>query len=110
MDMDAILAQARDTVTVKRVFGEPIERDGSLIIPVAMVAGGGGGGTGSPPDRPGETGSGGGFGVWARPLGVYVVRDGRVDFRPALDTTVFALAGAFLLSRLMRGRTRRRRS
>ena len=105
MDIDAILAQARDTVTVKRVFGEPIERDGTLIIPVAAVLGGGGGGTGSRPDRPEE--SGGGFGVWARPLGVYVVRDGRVDFRPTLDITALALVGAFLWSRLLRARTRR---
>ena len=44
MDVDALLAAAQDTANVKRVFGEPIERDGTLVIPVAVVAGGGGGG------------------------------------------------------------------
>ena len=105
MDIDALLAEARETVHVKRVFGEPIERDGSLLIPVAVVLGGGGGGASDDQhDQPG--GAGGGFGVWARPLGVYVVRDGRVEFRPALDTTAFALAAALLLSRLLRRRRR----
>jgi len=106
MDLDALLAEARDAVTVKRVFGEPIERDGALIIPVAMVAGGGGGGgSDGQPDQP--AGSGGGYGVWARPIGVYVVRDGRVDFRPAIDVAALALAAAILLPRLLRRRRRR---
>ena len=108
MDIDALLAEAKDTITIKRVFGEPIERGGALIIPVAMVAGGAGGGTDGQPDRP--AGSGGGFGVWARPIGVYVVRDGRVDFRPAVDVAALALAAAVLVPRLLRARTRRRRS
>lgn len=108
MDIDALLASARDTANVKRVFGEPIERDGTLIIPVAMVAGGGGGGgRDAEPDKPGE--AGGGFGVWARPIGVYVVRDGRADFRPAIDITTLALCAALLAPWLVAAWTRRRR-
>ena len=38
MDVNDILSQARDTLTVGRVFGEPIERDGVIVIPVAKVA------------------------------------------------------------------------
>lgn len=49
MQIDEVLTQARDAMTVRRVFGEPIERDGLTIIPVANVMGGGGGGTGEGP-------------------------------------------------------------
>lgn len=83
MQMQDILAQARDTLTVKRVFGEPIERDGVLIIPAAKIAGGGGGGSG-PAEGP-QSGAGGGFGMQARPAGVFVVKDGEVSWQPAVD-------------------------
>jgi len=43
-DIDAMLAGAREAMTVSRVFGEPIERGEVTIIPVAQVQGGGGGG------------------------------------------------------------------
>ena len=35
-------------MSVHRVFGEPYEKDGATIIPVAKVAGGAGGGSGDP--------------------------------------------------------------
>jgi uncharacterized spore protein YtfJ len=109
MDIDALLNSATDTMTIKRVFGEPIERDGVLVIPVAVVAGGGGGGgRHGQPDHPGEE-SGGGFGVWARPIGAYVVREGRVEFRPAIDLVPLAFLATFLGSRLLRAWTRRRK-
>ena len=41
-----ILEQARDTFTVRRVYGEPIERDGLLLVPAATLSGGAGAGTG----------------------------------------------------------------
>lgn len=107
MDVDALLATARDTASVRRVFGEPIERDGILVIPVAAVlGGGGGGGRDGGSDQPGE--GGGGFGVVARPIGAYVVRDGRVEFRPAIDVPAIVLCAAVLLPRLLRAWTRRR--
>ena len=104
MDLDEILENARDTISIKRVFGEPIERDGTLIIPAAVVIGGGGGGSDGRPEPAG--GSGGGFGVWARPIGVYTVRDGRVDFRPAIDVTTVVMAAALLVRALARRRRR----
>lgn len=67
---------------VSRVFGEAYERDGAMVIPVASVRGGGGGGSGSEQDRSGE---GGGFGLIARPVGVYVVKDGAATWRPSWD-------------------------
>ena len=49
MQVEELLAQARDSITVKRVFGEPIDKDGITIIPVANVMGGAGGGSGEGP-------------------------------------------------------------
>jgi len=44
MKVDDLLQGARDALTVRRVYGEAIERDGVTVIPAAMVIGGGGGG------------------------------------------------------------------
>ena len=81
-----------------RVFGAPVEREGTLILPVATVRGGGGGGGGSGPEGQGE-GQGGGFGLSAKPAGVFVVRGGRVDWRPAVDANRVVL-GVQLLAAL----------
>jgi uncharacterized spore protein YtfJ len=87
-NIDEMWAGARDAVTVRRVFGEPVERDGVTIVPVASVRGGGGGGG----DTSGN--GGGGFGVSATPVGVYVLHgDGRVEWKPAVNTTRIALGG-----------------
>jgi len=47
VDPAHITHAARDTLTVRRVFGESYERDGTLVIPVATVWGGTGSGWGS---------------------------------------------------------------
>lgn len=121
VQVDELLTQARDTITVKRVFGEPIERDGVTVIPVAKVMGGGGGGSGEGPvggaaametegaTGPGGTlmgGSGGGFGVRATPAGVFVIRGGAVQWVPVIDATRIALMGqvvAILFLLVIRG-------
>jgi len=41
MNVEEMLQGARDALTVQRVYGEPIERDGTLIIPAARCAGAG---------------------------------------------------------------------
>ena len=46
MDVESLLAKIADNLSVRRAFGAAYEKDGILIIPVALVAGGGGGGTG----------------------------------------------------------------
>lgn len=100
----AFLERANDVMTVKRVFGEPIERNGVTVIPAASVGGGGGGGGGEGESPQRGRGWGGGFGVGARPAGVYVIRqDGTVRWRPAIDLnrTIFMgqlVAIAFLLT------------
>ena len=84
MNVDEMLSGARDAMTVKRVYGDPIERDGILVIPAAKVAGGGGGGG----DK--ENNGGGGFGLRASPAGAWIIRDGQVEWKPAVDVTRIA--------------------
>jgi uncharacterized spore protein YtfJ len=92
MQVQDVIAQARDTMTVKRVFGEPYEKDGVTIIPAARVQGGAGGGSGEDPQGRGG-GSGSGFGVTARPVGAFIVRDGDLSWRPAVDLNRIILGG-----------------
>jgi uncharacterized spore protein YtfJ len=90
MDVQDVIAQARDTLTVRRVFGEPYEKDGATIIPAARIQGGAGGGSGEDPQGQGK-GSGSGFGITARPVGAFIIRDGQVSWRPAVDVTRIVL-------------------
>jgi uncharacterized spore protein YtfJ len=90
MDAKEILEQARDTFTMRRVFGEPIERDGLTVVPVATVMGGAGAGSGEGRPAGGSaqgsgSGLGGGWGGVARPVGVYVIDHGQVRWEPAID-------------------------
>ncbi|MFL6251189.1 MAG: hypothetical protein ACJ75N_11795 [Actinomycetes bacterium] len=54
MEVQEVLAQARDSMTVKRVFGEPYEKDGVTVIPAARVQGGAGAGGGEDPQGQGK--------------------------------------------------------
>jgi uncharacterized spore protein YtfJ len=92
MDVQDVIAQARDALTVKRVFGEPYEKDGVTIIPAARLQGGAGGGSGEDPQAQGK-GSGSGFGMTARPVGAFVIRDGDLHWRPAVDVNRIVLGG-----------------
>ena len=98
--VDEVLATikgTRDALTVGRVFGDPYDIDGTTVIPVARVAGGagGGGGESTDDDEPGS-GFGSGFGMQARPVGVYEVRDGDVTWKPTIDVTQIAKRGQVL--------------
>jgi uncharacterized spore protein YtfJ len=92
MEVQDVIAQARDTLTVKRVFGEPYEKDGLIIIPAARVQGGVGAGGGEDPQGQGK-GSGSGFAINARPVGAFIIRDGELSWRPAVDVTRITLGG-----------------
>jgi uncharacterized spore protein YtfJ len=134
MDMENLLAKVSENLSVSRAFGTAYEKDGMLIIPVALVAGGGGGGTGtarsrrddsaaspgvSPgaapaghdtaPDDPGRTDAGGGFGGLVLPSGAYVVKGDQVRWVPAVDVTIAVLASLSLVRVLARTWTRQRR-
>ena len=96
MDPNELMQQARDALTVKRVFGEPYERGDVTVIPVAAIRGGAGGGRGEggPPHGGGSgSGSGGGFGLTAKPAGVYVVHGDAVRWQPAVDVNRIILGG-----------------
>jgi uncharacterized spore protein YtfJ len=90
MDVQETITKARDAITVKRVYGDPYERNGVTVIPAAAVGGGAGGGSGEGPEK-GQTGGGGGFGLGARPVGAYVIEDGSVRWEPAVDVSRIAL-------------------
>jgi uncharacterized spore protein YtfJ len=99
MEPTDVIAQARDTMSVKRVFGDPYERNGVTVIPAASIRGGGGagqgegaGGTGESPSATGS-GSGGGFGVVAKPAGVYVIEGDNVRWQPAVDVNRVIVGG-----------------
>jgi uncharacterized spore protein YtfJ len=125
MDVGDVLMKVSDNLSVRRAFGAAYEKDGTLIIPVALVAGGGGGGTarprrGNPAGRPGSppgedpavpgtpppdserTDSGGGFGGLVLPAGAYVVKGDQVRWVPAVDATVVIVASLSLVRILAR--------
>jgi uncharacterized spore protein YtfJ len=109
--LQAIVDQAREAVTARRVVAEPYERDGVAVVPVAVVLGGVGGGGAdavSPSDAArgaqgspdGQTsprrqrgGAGGGYGLVAWPVGAYVVAEGKVSWQPAVNVNLIVLGG-----------------
>ena len=131
MDVENLLAKTSDSISVRRAFGTAYEKDGMLIIPVALVAGGGGAGTASPRHRtpasrpgspPGESAmaddamshdsgpmdAGGGFGGLVLPSGAYVVKGDEVRWVPAVDVTIVVLVSLSLVRVLARAWTRRK--
>jgi len=85
------IEQAKDAMSVRRVFGEPYEKNGVTVIPAARMQGGAGGGAGEAPDGKGE-GGGSGFGLSAKPVGAFVVKGDDVTWRPAVDGNRLILA------------------
>ena len=68
------------------VFGEPVERDGITVIPVAKARWGFGGGAGQRKDEGGggkqEDGAGGGGGIQVTPVGFIEMKNNEANFRP----------------------------
>ena len=90
MDLDTLLQGHREAVNVRRIYGDPIERDGVTVVPAAAVFGGTGGG------GDGDGNGGGGFGLIGRPVGAWVIRDGQASWKPAIDVGRLALIGLLL--------------
>ncbi|HEX9977174.1 MAG TPA: spore germination protein GerW family protein [Acidimicrobiia bacterium] len=110
MDLEETLKGTYDAMTVRRVYGDPIEHDGVIVIPAAAIRGGLGHGGGH--DANGNEGGGGGGGVSARPVGVYRIEGGNVTWQPAVDVTRIAVLGEVLVIVLLlvvRSVMRRRR-
>lgn len=115
MEVQEVLAQARDAMSVKRVFGEPYEKNGVTVIPAARVQGGAGGGGGEGPEGQGR-GSGSGFGLAARPVGAYLIRGEEVAGRPAVDVNrimlgaqVVAIVALLTLRAIVKARAKAQR-
>ena len=127
MDVQELLGKVGQNLSVSRAFGTAYEKDGSLVIPVAIVAGGGGGGEG-PSGSPtadasddveseddenaaeGESsGSGGGFGGVVMPAGVYVVKDEQVRWVPAVNANLVIVVAFLTLRMIARARRKARR-
>ena len=107
--MRETVERALGAATVSRVFGEPIERDGVTVIPVARVRSMWGAG-GGPHD---VGGIGGGGAVTAGPLGVYEIRQGAVRWVPAMDVGRIAMMGqltAIVMLLVIRSVARSRRA
>lgn len=104
-DVQKTIEQAKDALTVRRVFGDPYEKNGVTVIPAARVQGGAGGGTGEGPEGEGK-GGGSGFGLNARPAGAYVIHGDQVDWRPAVDPNRVIIGAAVVaVAALMVART-----
>jgi uncharacterized spore protein YtfJ len=106
------------SASASSVFGEPVERDGVTVIPVARVRWGVGGGSGrgtgsrgrgrkrgkadtsdlgeSTEQNEQNEGTGGGGGVQASPLGFIELRAGRARYRRVHDPLRLAIAGLLL--------------
>ena len=82
MTVKETIDAARDSISARRVYGDPYERNGVSVIPAAAVQGGGGAGE---MERGEESDGGGGFGLVARPVGAYVITGDEVKWRPAFD-------------------------
>jgi uncharacterized spore protein YtfJ len=111
--------------SVRAVFGDPIERDGITIIPVAKVRWGFGGGAGRGPIAMGPgiegqapeislaediresgAGSGGGGGVTADPIGYLEIGPDGATFRPitpVMPSPGFLLAAGVTAMLVLRG-------
>jgi uncharacterized spore protein YtfJ len=98
--VNALLERIGETVgqsaQASTIFGEPVEREGVTVIPVARArfGFGGGGGSGS---RQGDEGSGGGGGggVAVGPIGYIELHEGSAHFKRILTPTdLLALVAA----------------
>jgi len=95
MNPQEVMNQATDALHVRRVFGEPVQKNGLTIIPVAALRGGWGGGFGQGQQQT-ESGWGGGGAVTARPVGVFVIKGEDVTWHPTVDVSRTILMGQVL--------------
>jgi uncharacterized spore protein YtfJ len=95
-----------DKANVSTVFGDPVEREGVTVIPVAKARFGFGGGGGSGA-REGQEGSGGGGGggAYVSPVGYIEVRATGAEFKriqSPMDMLAFVAAASIAVLALKR--------
>jgi uncharacterized spore protein YtfJ len=99
------LSQLATTARADTVFGHPVERGDTTVIPCSEIAVGMGMGSGSGPvdekGNPTGGGSGGGGGARGRPVAAIIITKDGVRVEPIFDLTRIVLAslttGAFML-------------
>jgi uncharacterized spore protein YtfJ len=84
-----VVNEVRAGMRASEVFGTPYEKNGITVIPAAKISGGAGGGG----DQQNPQAGGVGFGVSARPVGAFVIKDGDVRWEPSLDLNRAILLG-----------------
>ena len=102
--LDNLTQKIGTVARTSTVFGEPVERDGVLVIPVAKARWGLGGGDGT--DAKGNEGSGGGGGLTITPVGYIEVKNGNAQFKPIYDPALLVqiiLASGFVAMLVLRG-------
>ena len=128
MDVQELLGRVTKHLSVSRAFGTAYEKNGTLVIPVAFVAGGGGGGEGTSgapatdftdsggfeadddeTDVATSSGSGGGVGGVVMPAGVYVVKDEQVRWVPAVNANLVIIVVFMTVRLLVHARRKHRR-
>lgn len=96
--LETLAERIGNSVHARTVYGEPVERQGVTIIPVAKARYGFGGGSGV--SRAGEHGGGGGGGAFVKPIGYIEIRDGSSRFHsirdPATVVSAIAVSGFFV--------------
>jgi uncharacterized spore protein YtfJ len=100
----SIMEKLQERFTAGIVYGEPVESEGSMVVPAAQVMGGGGGGGDT------EGNEGGGFGIMARPAGAWVIRNGDAEWKPAIDVTLIVISGLLVVLSYFRFKSRTARS
>ena len=110
--VERLLERIGGRASVRAVFGEPVERNGITIVPVARIRWGAGGGGGSARDmdaRGGEgSGAGGGGGLYAEPVGYLEIGPAGAQFKPIrnLASPMLLLVAGISASVVLRGLAR----
>lgn len=110
MKLDEVIKTAKESLEARMVYAEPYDKDGVTVIAAASISTGGGGGDSR--EEHGRSGEGGGFGLSAKPVGAYVIKDGDLHWEPAVDINrlmmtvgAIALAALFVGARLAKTRS-----
>lgn len=95
------------------VFGDPVERDGITVIPVAKARWGFGGGGGQRKDEGSdgklEDGAGGGGGAQVTPVGFIEIKNNEANFRPIRTVSLSWIIAGGVISLLLLRKTMKQR-